>query len=102
LKYGRFYMLMKFLIALSLLLLLPAVGQAADITGIPKIREGDQIVIGNAVGGSALPQHQGRALDLRRRRARRTDQACRAQDLDLSHPPDRPPRPPGGAVRSRR
>src|SRR5258705_6558907 len=50
-------MLMKFLIAL-LLLLLPAVGQAADITGIPKIREGDQIVIGNTrirLGGIDAP-----------------------------------------------
>ena len=48
---------MKFLIALSLLLL-PAVGQAADITGIPKIREGDQIVIGNTrirLGGIDAP-----------------------------------------------
>ena len=42
-----------------------------------------------AVGGSALPQQQWRALDLRRRRARRTHQACRRQELDL-------PRAPGG------
>jgi endonuclease YncB( thermonuclease family) len=51
-------MVMKFLIAFSLLLLLPAVGQAADITGIPKIREGDQIVIGNTrirLGGIDAP-----------------------------------------------
>ena len=36
-----------------------------------------------ALGGSALPQQQGRALDLRGRRARRTDQARRQQELDL-------------------
>ena len=36
-----------------------------------------------AGGGSALPQHQGRTLDLRRRRTGRTDQALRGQELDL-------------------
>ena len=36
-----------------------------------------------AVGRPALPQQHRRALDLRRRRARRTDQACRQQELDL-------------------
>jgi endonuclease YncB( thermonuclease family) len=36
---------MKFLFAI-LLLMLPAMAQAADVTGVPKIREGDQIVIG--------------------------------------------------------
>ena len=54
---GRFYMFMKFLIAL-LLLLLPAIGHAADITGVPKIREGDQIQIGNTrirLGGIDAP-----------------------------------------------
>src|ERR1700735_3560245 len=40
-------MFMKFLFAI-LLLLLPAIAQAADITGTPKIREGDQIVIGSS------------------------------------------------------
>ena len=40
-------MFMKFLFAL-LLLVLPAMAQAADITGVPKIREGDQIVIGSS------------------------------------------------------
>ena len=35
-------MFMKFLAAI-VLLLLPAIAQAADISGIPKIREGDQI-----------------------------------------------------------
>ena len=40
-------MLMKFLLAISLLLL-PVMAEAADITGIPKIREGDQITIGSS------------------------------------------------------
>jgi endonuclease YncB( thermonuclease family) len=31
-----------------LLLLLPSIAQAADITGVPKIRDGDQIQIGNS------------------------------------------------------
>jgi endonuclease YncB( thermonuclease family) len=38
---------MKFLFVI-LLSLLPAIASAADITGIPKIREGDQVVIGTA------------------------------------------------------
>jgi endonuclease YncB( thermonuclease family) len=40
-------MLMKFSFAV-LLLMLPAMAQAADITGVPKIREGDQITIGTS------------------------------------------------------
>ena len=40
-------MLMKFLLAIALLLL-PAMAEAADITGVPKIREGDQITIGSS------------------------------------------------------
>ena len=81
------------------MLLLPAIAQAADITGVAKIREGDDDPDRQhphpprrhrrARGGSALPQRQGRALDLRRRGARRTDQTCRQQDLDL--PPARSP-----------
>src|SRR5258707_7330610 len=50
-------MFMKFLLVL-LLLLLPAIGQAADITGIPKIREGDHYQIGNTrirLGGIDAP-----------------------------------------------
>ena len=50
-------MFMKFLIAL-LLVLLPAIGHAADITGVPKIRDGDQIQIGNTrirLGGIDAP-----------------------------------------------
>ena len=50
-------MLMKFLIGL-LLLLLPAIADAADITGVPKIREGDQIQIGSSrirLGGIDAP-----------------------------------------------
>ena len=50
-------MVMKFLLALALLLL-PAIADAADITGIPKIREGDHVQIGNArirLGGIDAP-----------------------------------------------
>ena len=48
---------MKFLIALFALLL-PAIANAADITGVPKIREADHIQIGNSrirLGGIAAP-----------------------------------------------
>ena len=51
-------MFMKFLAALFALLL-PAVADAADITGVPKIREADHIQIGNArirLGGIEAPQ----------------------------------------------
>ena len=50
-------MFMKLLIAIPLLFL-PAVASAADITGIPRIREGDQIQIGNSrirLGGIDAP-----------------------------------------------
>jgi endonuclease YncB( thermonuclease family) len=50
-------MFMKFLFAM-LLVLLPALAEAADITGVPKIREGDQIVIGSSrirLGGIDAP-----------------------------------------------
>src|ERR1700676_4995812 len=50
-------MFKKFLLALSLFLL-PAITEAADITGIPKIREGDQVVIGTSrirLGGIDAP-----------------------------------------------
>src|SRR6201985_2193383 len=40
-------MSLKFLPALALLLL-PSMVQAADITGVPKIREGDQVTIGSS------------------------------------------------------
>jgi endonuclease YncB( thermonuclease family) len=53
-------MLMKFLKFLPAiaLLLLPAIADAADITGVPKIREGDQITIGSSrirLGGIDAP-----------------------------------------------
>ena len=87
-------MITKFLVPRSAaILLLPALAQAADITGIPKIRDGDQIQIGTSrirlggidapIGGPVVPQQQRRALDLRRGSARRTHQACREQVLDL-------------------
>ena len=50
-------MLMKFLLAIALLLL-PAMAEAADITGVPKIRDGDQIMIGSSrirLGGIDAP-----------------------------------------------
>jgi endonuclease YncB( thermonuclease family) len=50
-------MFMKFLFAL-LIFLLPALAEAADVTGVPKIREGDQIQIGNSrirLGGIDAP-----------------------------------------------
>ncbi|MFH1340524.1 MAG: thermonuclease family protein [Pseudomonadota bacterium] len=51
-------MFMKFLIALFALLL-PAIADAADITGVPKIRSADHIQIGNSrirLGGIDAPQ----------------------------------------------
>jgi endonuclease YncB( thermonuclease family) len=50
-------MFMKFLLAL-VVLLLPAIADAADISGVPKIREGDHIQIGNTrirLGGIDAP-----------------------------------------------
>jgi endonuclease YncB( thermonuclease family) len=50
-------MFMKFLIAIALIFL-PAMADAADITGIPKIREGDTILIGTTrirLGGMDAP-----------------------------------------------
>jgi endonuclease YncB( thermonuclease family) len=50
-------MFMKFLLAL-VVFALPTIAQAADITGVAKVREGDQIQIGNTrirLGGIAAP-----------------------------------------------
>src|SRR6202171_3727137 len=50
-------MFMKFLFALFVFLL-PALAEAADVTGVPKISEGDQIHIGNSkirLGGIDAP-----------------------------------------------
>ena len=47
----------KFLLA-AILSLLPVLAQAADISGVPKIREGDHIQIGNSrirLGGIDAP-----------------------------------------------
>src|SRR6266550_5663849 len=46
------------LLSAVLLLSLPAIAQAADITGVPKIREGDHLQIGNSrirLGGIDAP-----------------------------------------------
>ena len=54
---GLFAMLKKFLLAMAVVLL-PAMADAADITGVPKIREGDHIQIGNTrirLGGIDAP-----------------------------------------------
>ena len=51
-------MKLKTQICAALILLLPAMAQAADITGVPRIREGDQIQIGNnrlRLGGIDAP-----------------------------------------------
>ena len=58
---------MKFLIALFALLL-PAIAEAADITGIPKIREADHVQIGSArirLGGIDAPQGDQLCLNTR-------------------------------------
>ena len=50
-------MFIRFLLAIAVLLL-PAMAEAADITGVPKIREGDHIQIGNTrirLGGIDAP-----------------------------------------------
>src|SRR5258705_6979239 len=50
-------MFMRFLLAMAVLLL-PAMAEAAEITGVPKIREGDHIQIGNTrirLGGIDAP-----------------------------------------------
>ena len=51
-------MKLRKLLSALLLLSLPAIAQAADITGVPKIREGDQLQIGNSrirLGGIDAP-----------------------------------------------
>jgi endonuclease YncB( thermonuclease family) len=56
---------MKLLLALPLLLL-PVLAQAADISGVPKIREGDQITIGTSrirLGGIDAPSVDQLCLD---------------------------------------
>src|SRR5580765_1015051 len=50
-------MFLRFLLAMAVVLL-PAMAEAADITGVPKIREGDHIQIGNTrirLGGIDAP-----------------------------------------------
>src|SRR5205809_5949529 len=54
---GLFHMFTRFLLAVAVVLL-PAMADAADITGVPKIREGDHIQIGNTrirLGGIDAP-----------------------------------------------
>jgi endonuclease YncB( thermonuclease family) len=54
----RFLPAVTTLLALSAVLVLPATADAADVSGVPKIREGDQIVIGSSrirLGGIDAP-----------------------------------------------
>src|ERR1700744_3223227 len=65
----------KFLLALSLIILpamilpgliLPSLAHAADISGVPKIREGDQVTIGSSrirLGGIDAPAVDQLCLD---------------------------------------
>ena len=51
-------MLKILLLGTIVLLLLPALAEAADISGVPKIREGDLVMIGNSrirLGGIDAP-----------------------------------------------
>ena len=104
-------MFMKFLFAIAVLLL-PAMAEAADITGVPKIREGDQIQIGNTrirLGGIDAPSVDQLCLNTK---GERWTCGVAARDELIKHADnktwtchtrqDRPPRPPGGAMRGRR
>ena len=85
------------------LLLLPALAQAADITGVPKIREGDQIQIGNTrirLGGIDAPSVDQLCLNTK---GERWTCGVAARDELIKHADnktwtcharaDRPPRP---------
>ena len=95
-----------------LLLLLPAMAEAADITGVPKIREGDQILIGNTrirLGGIDAPSVDQLCLNTK---GERWTCGVAARDELIKHTEnkswtcharaDRPPRPHRGALRRRR
>ena len=75
--------------------LLPALAEAADITGVPKIRDGDHVQIGNTrirLGGIDAPSRDQLCLNTKGERwtcgvAARDEliNACRRQELDLPH-----------------
>ena len=88
------------------------VAQAADITGVPKIREGDQIAIGNnriRLGGIDAPSVDQLCLN---NKGERWTCGVAARDELIKHAGNkswtchtrttRPPRPHGGAMRGRR
>ena len=93
-------------------LLLPSLAQAADITGVPKIREGDTILIGTSrirLGGIDAPSVDQLCLN---NKGERWTCGVAARDELIKHTDnktwtchartDRPPRPPDGALRGRR
>src|SRR5471032_514085 len=101
---------MKFWIAIAIVVL-PGMAQAADVSGIPKIREGDQIQIGSArirLAGIDAPSVDQLCLNTKGERwtcgvAARDELIKHADNKPyLSCAANRPPRPRGGAVRSRR
>ena len=98
-------MLKKLLFAIPLLLL-PAFASAADITGVPKIRDGDQLQIGSTrirLGGIDAPSSDQLCLNTK---GERWTCGIAARDELIRHvgdkpwtchvAPDRPPRPDGG------
>ena len=71
------------LLAALLLLSLPAMAQAADITGVPKIREGDHLQIGNnriRLGGIDAPSVDQLCLNTKGERW-----ACGAAAVSYTH-----------------
>ncbi len=82
-------MFMKFLLAL-IVVLLPVVARAADITGAAKIREGDQIQIGNSrirLGGIAAPSVDQLCLNTK---GERWTCGVAARDALVKHTKDKP------------
>ena len=89
----------------------PRFAGAADITGVPKIRDGDQVVIGNSrieLGGIDAPSSDQLCLNNKGERwtcgVAARDELIRHvsnDTVDMPYPPDRPPRPDGGQVRGR-
>ncbi len=102
-------MFIRFLLAMAVLLL-PALAEAADITGVPKIREGDHIQIGNTrirLGGIDAPSVDQLCLNTK---GERWTCGVAARDELIKHADnkvwtchtrqaaDRPPRPHRGEV----
>ena len=106
-----FFKMIKFLLALPLLLL-PAIAHATDITGVPKIREGDQVTIGSSrirLAGIDAPSVDQLCLDTKGERwtcgvAARGELIKHADNKSWScrRQPRRPPRPQCRALRGRR